>query len=1661
MSGSGPLNPYVLQVGVKTAPTTKEKQEIDRKRKALAEARQRAAEREETNPYGALGEELEEEPVAAGRDTVAPPNAYAVEESAAGSDEEERQALREAEEAAKEVQDADPYSVDSGTHHEAPDTESYSAGSEPYTAAKEVQEQAQQAALEEHGEPVEGSDEPKSIHVQIQEASQHLSVDDRAIYSKLKHLSSLIAFFAKSRIYGHLKRYFIYEYTQVSLMKLAASPGVISENKGQPYTLSKAAKQFIRTFLHMHDEQLHCVIIAYLKLYYGVINEADAFRALLFALERELRVEWKASEAWDVAMLHEVFLQHRALRQGIGHDTSLKQFTVLLALHEGLKDLHLKIIWIEWIANWKNVMKLFFPGKGPLAWTYNHRDGNLKLFTPTQIDHLLKSPTTDETFRSIPQLKQSYLQFCFGPHVKVINGKFEEERFEPEKQGIYERLDKTQYFRKFEQISVLEFQNKLNLAGITELTRRIKELDKPLLDIQNQEVPSAPLQSTGADSASSNAGADSASSSAGADSASSSAGADVAATSNSAPPRWTGWQNIHNQSILQLPTIENIMNLPARWNYYDVMGLQATEFLNKIKLTQENIQEIKTKFKMLVLQWHPDKLSNDNIYIVQKQLQDIPVLKQYENAKNFQEFEVSLYRRIFILVKLANETLLDDTKRKPHNKDIQYYQKKQEIPEWQKDENEAIKKEIQITLKEFFETNKNKIVDDTVDDGVYDDIKAREINDDEEVRKWQWEIYGLQKEIVFKQREIDTLKNSFRFNNNVFQACQCAAHPGQHYSTARIGTIDMKTLIDTPIVTKYDMKSVKIIKPGILWEISKVNDDELCCRNMDPRTLARIKETPGWSGKNLVFVDTDIFFTTSSSTDSNSKNCVLWTIDKKDQYPFSTRTFVNFGVKTKNVIFALIWKTRNQWLVKLQNLKEGILAGKQPPEDYNRSFGFFGDPIATKNLVRNICSWIEYVANEYKNWWSHDNNQNFPDKNLHAKFNGRMARIVYALFKNEVIWNVFDNYLTEFMGEKIANFRLHATYSRKGTSRKGDNFSPKIFMGDQVDLFIKNFKTDAPGGSDLISNTILNYWISSLKIGPHPYNYAIDKEKANNNEYIGNLITNLQKVWEKEQGCYGGSTSTFTYAWKPSRMCIIPWAKLSPAKRTTVARNNIMILAGHYANEQLFAKIFNHSGEILDKKKVLNLNADLQTIVDIIITEIGMETYTKPSDIAPKSWEFDEQNVLSDTSNVSNKKFYKTDKHLLTWKDFFDTHAQITTDQFKKFEILLTQTKHHFGDIWWTFLQPNNDDWNYFIQIKKLWASESVSKNNVQLTNAQEFLTHVYCDMKSLTPSMIEALPIDSLTRHQLEQCYAGEFSTSNFETLENDLWTESAEFLDVALKLTNQYAQELKQIELNFVIDDLKTEINNMEDEEEDKIKLQTLLKKLESGSVPVTDTAMQNPICQKIIQSKSEPIVKQLKAKLTNTYSAYFNRSTDQRDALILPSAGGGGDGGGGGGGGFDFEFVPSEPEEENNDNNGGHRENHGADGREYHKHKRMDEDATAAAAAKEGYVDPFAPKEPRPADYRPPDRPYGWVPQNAQGRSRRGHGTGEKDENGFEKVGAEMNNTNIYILKPPHAVTAFISGRRVSALAPEAEHETRLARDYGLDGHDAGSSCAKYAV
>jgi hypothetical protein len=588
-----------------------------------------------------------------------------------------------------------------------------------------------------------------------------------------------------------------------------------------------------------------------------------------------------------------------------------------------------------------------------------------------------------------------------------------------------------------------------------------------------------------------------------------------------------------------IPTVEKILGLEPIWNYYNVLGVEKKDFILQSELTQEEIHKLGKLRNFLLMKWHTDKA---NLYKVNH----IPALEPFQNSENFPILLTKIYNVITQLINTALDNLVDNTERSEHNKNISRYKKTKQIPDWQTDANLAIK---EIFLEEGYveeEKDKEQYKEEDEED-VQDKIKI-------EIKRLKHEQYILEKTIEKNQRMISTLKKSFRFNAILFEACEHVRYPTRHTSNTKSETSKLKTLIDNPIVTKYAMRSVKVIKPGILWAITNVADDDLCCRNMDDRLLIQIRQTRGSSGKNLVFVDVDNFFTTSSSTETNFHNCVLWTMtgNKKNNHEFSTSKFVNFGVNTKTVIFALIWKTRDQWILKFQELKKSIVEQTPPPNDYNQSFGIDGQ---TQSLIYNMCVWIEHVKNEFKEWWPYDSNKNFAEKNLHAKFNGRMAKIVYCLFKNEVIWNVFDTYLTAFMDQQIANSQTYKQYSRNETKYKRDVFDAKKFMHEKVDEFIQDFQQHAPKQSDNISNTILNYWISTLNIGPHPYNYAISNDEAKKSEYIEKLITNLHNVWEKEQNCYGGSTSTFTYAWKPARLCIIPIDKMGRQLRTTPEEN--------------------------------------------------------------------------------------------------------------------------------------------------------------------------------------------------------------------------------------------------------------------------------------------------------------------------------------------------------------------------------------------------------------------------------------------------------------------------------------------------------------------------
>jgi hypothetical protein len=411
----------------------------------------------------------------------------------------------------------------------------------------------------------------------------------------------------------------------------------------------------------------------------------------------------------------------------------------------------------------------------------------------------------------------------------------------------------------------------------------------------------------------------------------------------------------------------------------------------------------------------------------------------------------------------------------------------------------------------------------------------------------------------------------------------------------------------------------------------------------------------------------------------------------------------------------------------------------------------------------------------------------------------------------------------------------------------------------------------------------------------------------------------------------------------------------------------------------------------------------------------------------------------------------------------------------------------------------------HFITIKNLWVKSSDSTSTVTLTCAQEFLCKLYTDIKTLKQYMnIQEVRriIDSVTRHELENFYTDDRDRSNFFSLEESLWTHSTEFLDIALKLSNEFKQEIKKVEIKIVQEELQQRIQklmqnvtsppidteqpndteppidteppsdtkrpfdtepliedtavNLASKRRELQKLESVLKELKEKG----NAALKNPTCQKIIKLKSEKIVTQVRHNVETENREFIKQQHTERDAQLKTSHAGGGDGGEDGGG-FGYEDVTSSSEEEGNQNNGGHFRNRDASGREYGLHNRLNKEAEKAAADKETpFEDQFAPQQHSSDEDNSEDEDWKKEKQVGKQRGRNKHGKGPKDADGFVEY---QDMTNIYIVKLPHAPKAFISGRRVPALALglEAEDEVRLASDDELDGHGAGSSGAKYAV
>ncbi len=82
----------------------------------------------------------------------------------------------------------------------------------------------------------------------------------KPVYPALDNLSNTIVNHVKGILYSCLKKFLRNKEVTVILGKLSSSPCVLAENHAKQYSMEECAHQFIRSFLHMHNEQLHAVI---------------------------------------------------------------------------------------------------------------------------------------------------------------------------------------------------------------------------------------------------------------------------------------------------------------------------------------------------------------------------------------------------------------------------------------------------------------------------------------------------------------------------------------------------------------------------------------------------------------------------------------------------------------------------------------------------------------------------------------------------------------------------------------------------------------------------------------------------------------------------------------------------------------------------------------------------------------------------------------------------------------------------------------------------------------------------------------------------------------------------------------------------------------------------------------------------------------------------------------------------------------------------------------------------------------------------------------------------------------------------------------------------------------------------------------------------------
>lgn len=184
----------------------------------------------------------------------------------------------------------------------------------------------------------------------------------------------------KKEVYVTLETKLRTKQLKSSLQKLSFCAAVLTENQGKPYSLAQVSHQLLRSFLHLHDQNMQSIISTYLKCFYQVVTEDEAFFVLKKAIENEVENFAEVSEYYDISLLKEIL-----------HDDPKSILTtaspLLYGIHEGLVELENKVVLLEWTADWKNNLKMFKYNKGPfnIIFDLNNSRPSEEIRVPTVI----------------------------------------------------------------------------------------------------------------------------------------------------------------------------------------------------------------------------------------------------------------------------------------------------------------------------------------------------------------------------------------------------------------------------------------------------------------------------------------------------------------------------------------------------------------------------------------------------------------------------------------------------------------------------------------------------------------------------------------------------------------------------------------------------------------------------------------------------------------------------------------------------------------------------------------------------------------------------------------------------------------------------------------------------------------------------------------------------------------------------------------------------------------------------------------------------------------------------------------------------------------------------------------------------------------------------